>query len=174
MNTGTKTRRMSLAAIFMALAVVACYLGSIWELVSISVVTFSGIITAAAVIECGIGYACLMYAGAAILGALLVPDKGVAILYATFFGYYPIVKSLVERLRARVLEIIIKVAIFLAVFTVYIFLLRAILFPELQTAASVLLYAGATVYLLIYDYALTALIGLYRRRVSKYFNRDRR
>lgn len=173
----TKTRRMTLAAIFMALAVALCYIASISQMMSLTIVALSGLITAAAVIECGIGYACLCFAGAAILGGLLVPDKSVAIFYITFFGYYPITKSLVERMRSRVLEFIIKEAVFLAVVTAYLFLLWTILFPEIEASAltyAPIVYVVAAVFLLCYDYAMTKVIALYQLRLSKYFNRDGR
>jgi len=47
-----------------------------------------------------------------VLSCLLLPDKGIAVAYTLFFGYYPILKSLLEKYLPRWLVWVCKFAAF--------------------------------------------------------------
>ena len=97
------------------------------------------------------------------------PNKEAAVLFAGFFGYYPILKGVLERIKRRQLEWILKILVFnmavvlsyLAV--VYLFGITEVLedfgaFGKWGIAAFWL--AGNSVFVL-YDIVLTRLIGMY-------------
>ena len=43
---------------------------------------------------------------------IFVPDKQAALLYVIFFGYYPILKALIERLKNKIVQWVLKYAVF--------------------------------------------------------------
>ena len=133
----------------------------------LGMVALSGLVPAAAVISGGIRGGLMCYAAAGILGLLVVPDKGCALLYLLFFGLYPAIKSLCERLP-RPAELIAKLAFFNAILTVlYVFLSEFFLpfLPEPLLGTGVL-YAVGNVVFLAYDFGFSKLIALYLRRVG--------
>ena len=72
----------------MAALTVAClYLASAFPTGQVGIVAVASLFTIAAVIEAGIKHAALLYAVCAILSFLMIPLKGVAIIYTLFFGY---------------------------------------------------------------------------------------
>ena len=57
--------------------------------------------------ECGTKYGLTAYAAVAVLSVLLVADKETAAVFV-FLGYYPVVKNSFDRIRPKVLRIVLK------------------------------------------------------------------
>lgn len=55
------------------------------------------------------------------LSLIVVPNKESAIIYAVFFGYYPVLKAVLESKTQRAVEYIIKVLTFAGVMTLSYF-----------------------------------------------------
>lgn len=157
-------------AILSALALVLIYLGSVAPSGSWGIVAAAGLLPAAAVISVGLKAGFLCWAATAILAFLLVPDKFCVLLFGALFGLYPMVKSLIERLRKRPLEYVLKLAFFNAAFTVVYLVMAAAVAASLPQAlgSSVwALYLAANVVFLMYDYGFSRLIALYIARVQR-------
>ena len=56
----------------------------------------AGVLIIFIVIEIDKKWAFGVYSTVAILGMILVPEKEVAVMYLVLFGYYPIIKALIE------------------------------------------------------------------------------
>ena len=130
------------------------------------------------VIELGRKWAVGVYAASAILAVLLIPSKEAAILYVVFFGYYPILKAVLEqRVRSRVLEWVIKILLFVVIMTVSYYLMirfMGIEFEEIgkygRAAVPILLAFGAVAFV-GYDFCLTLFVSTYLRRWQKRFRK---
>ena len=129
------------------------------------------------VIEIDKKWAFGVYCTVAILGMLLVPDKEVAVMYLAFFGYYPILKSLIEAKIPTVLGWIIKVLTFVSTMVVSYYLmikLMGVTIDETEDfgmmAYPILLGMGTFAFVM-YDIALTKMITLYLMRWQKLFKR---
>ncbi|MBR6701939.1 MAG: hypothetical protein IKI78_02220, partial [Clostridia bacterium] len=100
-------------------------------MISVAVVPFltyalpaiAGAMMIFAVIEINRKWAFGIYAAVSILGLFLVPDKEVAVMYLAFFGYYPIIKSLLESKCGRVLEWALKLISFLSTMVISYYLM---------------------------------------------------
>ena len=66
------------------------YLGSMVEVLDISMAVIASLICVFAVIEYGKGYPWLIFSVTAILSLLLLPNKFPAVVYGCFMGFYPI------------------------------------------------------------------------------------
>ncbi|MBR4452275.1 MAG: hypothetical protein IKS39_10600 [Clostridia bacterium] len=154
-------------------------------MISVAVVPFltyalpaiAGAMMIFAVIEIDKKWAFGIYAAVAILGIFLVPDKEVAVMYLAFFGYYPILKSLLESKCGRVTEWILKLASFLSTIVISYFLMikfMGVTIDEFDTwgkwAIPILLGMGTFAFI-IYDMALTRLVLLYNLKWRKYFRK---
>ena len=131
-----------------------------------------------AVLELGKGWAFGVYAAASILALLIIPSKEAAVLYAVFFGYYPILKAVLEKkLRQRVIEWIVKLVLFLGVMSASYYLMirfMGIEFEEIdrygKAAVPLLLLLGAVAFV-GYDFCLTLFVGEYLRRWQRRFQK---
>ena len=98
-------------------------------------------------------------------------------MYAAFFGYYPVIKSFLESKLPRVVEWIVKFLIFNAamvlayVIIIFVFGMPLDEMEEFgQYAVPILLGMGNVVFF-VYDIALTRVIGAYLHRWRKAFRR---
>lgn len=113
------------------------------------------------------GYLC--WAAGGILGLILLPDKGVALLYLVFLGLYPVVKSRIESLGRLVPEWALKLLFFNGALTLFWFVLRSLFLPSLPQwlgENSLLLYGGGNLVFVIYDVGLSRLIALFQARLG--------
>lgn len=118
-----------------------------------------------------------VYCAVAILSMLLVPVKEVALLYTLWFGYYPILKALLEARLPAWLSWTLKIILFDAMMLLSGYLsirLFGVQIDELDRfgiwAIPILLGIG-TVTFILYDYVLTQLISLYLNKWQKHFHR---
>lgn len=105
------------------------------------------------------------------LPVILFAEKEAMLLYVLFFGYYPIVKALTERMRKTVIEWIIKLAVFNAAMIAIYFLLSLLTdfsFEEFgilgKYGAYLFLAAGNAVFVL-YDIAIARVASVYLFRL---------
>ena len=104
-----------------------------------------------------------------LLGLLLVPDKFCVLLYAALFGLYPVVKSRVEAMRRKPLELLCKLVFFNLAFSVVVIVTKAVALsglPMQQLHLGVLYLLGNVVFLL-YDFGFSGLIVAYLSRMRK-------
>ncbi len=177
-------RVIALSAVFTALAVIFLYAGNLLPALRVAAVAAASLFVIAAVIEAGLGSAALVYAGSAVLGLLLLPDKGAAYLYILFFGPYPMVKSLSERARPTAVRWLVKLLFYNLAFTAVWFIIRELVFNAEALSAfagfaggaagTLLIYLVANAAFIVYDIGLTRLIGLYITRISRNIRKNNR
>ena len=161
--------KVAYPAILGALSLVLTYVGSIAPSGRWGIVAVAGLFPAAAVISVGLKAGVLCWAGASVLALLLIPDKLCALMYAILFGLYPVVKVLIERLRRRVPECLLKLVFFNAAFSVLFLTMKAAVIGSLPAAFSVVwvLYLVGNIVFLAYDFGFSKLISLYIARIDR-------
>ncbi len=133
----------------------------------------AGFLTLFCVIELGKSWAFGVYFATAVLSLLLVPNKEAAVMYTAFFGYYAIVKALLESRMPRVVEYLLKFLIFNAsVLLAYVVLIHLFGMPLddilgvdgdvwwSKYAVPVMLVLGNVVFI-VFDFALTRMAMVY-------------
>ena len=93
-----QTRRIAACGILCALGVICMSVGSLVEVMDLTMIMIASFCIVFAVIEMGKRWAWLIWGATALLSLLLLPNKLAAILYC-MGGMYPIVKSTLERWR---------------------------------------------------------------------------
>lgn len=142
---------------------------------------FSGILLIAVVAEAGVKWAVGVYIVQSILSVMLAADQEAVLFFILFFGYYPILKAVLEgRLHQRWLCIAAKLAVFNAA-AVLEFWISVKLLGVPAAGFSVFGYyvpglfllAGNFIFL-IYDYAVSLLVIAYFNRlhpmIKKWFH----
>lgn len=121
------------------------------------------------VIEAGAGSGWMVYAAVALLSLFISSDKEAAILFISFFGYYPVLKSQLEWIPKRWIEWFVKLVIFNVtmiasyLLMLYVFNLDIDSFTIGGVNLSYAFLAAGNVVFVIYDLALTNVISAYMR-----------
>jgi len=158
------TKKLTICAMLAALGVVLLYLGSLIEILDISIAVIASLLCIIAVIEYGGSAPWMIYAITAILSLLLLPNKTPAYFYTVFFGFYPILKEKLEKTKKVVSwilkEVIFNICLTLMIIAVLFFFLSEdnMLRNPLYIAIVVILAEGVFI---LYDIALTRLISFY-------------
>ena len=108
------TRRVAMCGVFCALAVVFLGMGALVEVMDLTAAIAASLVLLPILLCYGNRYALLSYAVTAVLGVLLMPQSLSAWMFAGLTGYYPIIKTRLDRLP-RVLGWVIKLALLTAV-----------------------------------------------------------
>ncbi len=157
-----KTRRTALCALLCALCVVILFVGSVIEVLDISVAAIGSMIITLVVLEISAGAAFMVYLGATILSLLLLPNKFGAVVFALFCGFYPILKRYFEAnykgvfcwiFKFITLNISLAVILYASLYIIGINTSEIPLIP--------LMIILCNIAFLLYDIALTRLITYY-------------
>ena len=118
-----KTKKTTLAALLAAMGVALIFLGSVIEVLDLSVAALASFFCIFAVIELGGAYPWLLYAVTSLLSVILMPYTMGGWFYLLFFGYYPILKEKLERLKKPIAWclklVILNVALLISVVLAY-------------------------------------------------------
>ena len=109
-----------------------------------------------------------VFAVTAVLGFLLFPGT-TAIGYALFFGYYPIAKSLFERVHGTWQPWALKFALYAAAFTAYWFLAGALFSGADGILPWYIVFAVGAVAFILYDFCYSLIIRFYLEKIARYF-----
>lgn len=159
-KTLNKTRVLALCSIFSALGVIILYLGSLIEVIDLSMAVVASLLVVIAVIEIGGIYPWLIYAVTSVLSMLLLPNKFVAVVYFAFMGFYPILKEKMERIKGIVCALL-KLGVFNLCLLAMWGVSKLFVIP-FETAYGIAVTAVVlNLVFVLYDFALTRLITAY-------------
>ena len=158
-----------------ALAAVIC-LTAYFPYVTYAAPAVAGLMLLPAVIEINKKWAFGTYI-ASLLPVLLLAENEAKLLYVFFFGWYPIVKAILDAMKKRVYEWLIKIVVFnVAILSAYgvISLITDVTLEEFgqfgKYTALVLLLTGNVVFVL-YDFAINQVAAFYWTRIHKQISR---
>lgn len=159
--------KVSLGGLIAALGLALMFMTTLIPVSTYAFPVFAGILLVVAVIELGYGFSLLIYVVTAVLSFLLVPDKEAALMYAVFFGFYPVLKSLIERIPGKPVQYIVKYLLFnvciIAAFFIAVNLLSipkdSYNFFGLNMPLILLVLANA--FFIVYDICITRIVTVY-------------
>lgn len=172
-----QSSKCAIGGIVAALSLVLMISVAIIPFLTYALPAAAGVLIIFIVIEIDKKWAFGVYSTVAILGMILVPEKEVAVMYLVLFGYYPIIKALIEEKMPIVPEWIVKILLFLSTMAGSYFLMikfMGVTIDETEEfgamAYPLLLGMGAFAFIM-YDVALTKLVTLYLMKWQKLFKR---
>lgn len=164
-----KSTQIAIGGVFSALCLLLMFMTGLVPFATYALPAVAGAMLIAVVVENGRKTAALVYVSVAILSLFIVPDREAAMMFVVFFGYYPIIKGPLERLRPRAARLLVKLALFNATIVGgFLFVIHVLGMAELMSemgdfgkySVQILLGAGNVVFLL-YDYVLAKYTDLY-------------
>ena len=163
------TFRVALGGICLALTLVFMFAGTVVPGIDLTLFALSSLFTAVMIIETRVGGGALLFFAACLLGFFLLPNKLAILPYAAFFGYWPILKFFLEKIKSGPLQIVCKCVFFAGLLCLGLFGFRELLAQSVSLPGypAILLVIGGTALLLLYDYVLTCLINWYCRRIRR-------
>ena len=169
-SNADKTKRIAVLAMLSALGVVILYAGALISVMDISVAVIASMLAVFAVIEYGKSAPWLVFVVTSILSLLLLPQKSPALMYALFFGYYPILKGFFEK-RKKLLAWVLKEILFHVAVALMYFAIRLVAFESVDMPLPMLVVTLVLLELIfpLYDVALTRVISFYMYKLRGRF-----
>lgn len=155
-----------------ALSVVLMFLGGAVYIFAYVVPMVLGIIISMIKKTLGNGSAVSVYISTSVLSFILVSDKECVLMYALFFGYYPIIKPFLEKIKPGFLSFILKFFVFnISVFViealcVYVFRIPFFEDGAFSKAIVIAFAAAMNVIFVLYDFMLKHYLILYQNRLE--------
>ncbi len=139
-----------------------------------TVPALTGLLFMIPAIEFDSKWAFLCFGVTAVLSFILPTEREAFVMFAGLLGYYPILKMLIERLPSRAVGYVLKfVAFNLALAGCFLVIVKVLGLPVFQNdrfglwlTIGIVFFIGNIVFLL-YDFALTRLIGMYFFKLRK-------
>ncbi|MBQ8943420.1 MAG: hypothetical protein IJ050_02855 [Clostridia bacterium] len=172
-----QSSKCAIGGIISALSLVMMISVAIIPFLTYALPAAAGLLIVPVVIEIDKKWALGVYVTVSILAILLVPDKEVAVMYAAFFGYYPVIKAVFEKHLPAALSYLLKAVCFAGAMLSSYYLMIKFMGLELDEleefgafAVPLLLGMGLVAFIL-YDFVLTRFVIIYDRKWRKYFKR---
>ena len=169
-----ESSKAALGGIISALAVVVMLITYFSPLLVYTAPPFAGILLIVIVNEIGYRWAFGTYVAISLLSVFLIADKESAVYFAMFFGYYPILKLLLDsKVQARLLRVIIKIIVFnlsiaaSVALCVFVFHIPYDDLTEKGPALPIIFLVMLNLLLYVYDRLITALQMMYRNKIGK-------
>ncbi len=159
------TSKITLCSMMAALACSVMLL-SFFPYLTYAIPAIAGLFVMVVVIEINCSWALLTYLASSLI-VLFFPEPESKILYASFFGFYTIIKALTERLRKPVLEWIIKMAVFNTALVIVYFVFANFIGFSLEELGvlgkygAVILWVLGNIVFVVYDVALSRFSMMY-------------
>ena len=118
MSSAFKTKRLALSSVLCALGVVVLGIGAVLEVMDITSTMLASLLLLPIMLCYGNGYAFLAYAVTAVLSLILMPHSFAPWMYLGLAGYYPMIKSKLDRLP-KILAMLCKILLVVLALTVY-------------------------------------------------------
>ena len=167
-----KSVKTAFCGIAAALSLALMFAGSLLSVFAYAVPMFLGVVVFMINKTFGKGYAFYVFLAVAILSMLFVPDKETALMYALFFGYYPIVKQIIEKIKVIILPFILKLLLFnFSVFIIEFLCVKVFGIPffddgVFSKSILILFVAAMNLCFIIYERFLKNFKILYERKIE--------
>ncbi len=172
-KTSLQIKYLTVSAMLCALGVVILGLGSLIEVLDLTVSVIASLLTVYAVIEIGGAYPWLIWVVTSIVALLMLPLKTPVLFYALLTGFYPILKQKIERRMARLPAWALKMGVFAISIGVIWGVMRLFLPELLENSGGWIVAVGTLVVgvaaFVLYDICLTKLITVYFVKLQKRF-----
>lgn len=170
-NTG----KVALCGVMSALSV-SIMLLSYFPALTYAIPAIAGVVFIILVVETDYKWALSAYAATSVL-VLLLAEPEAKLMFVAFFGYYPIIKGCIEKMRKPLIEYLIKFAVFnVAVIAAYVVIIYVLGIPmeefgEFGKYSVWILLGMGNVTFFVYDFAVSRMVDLYIHTLHKKLRR---
>lgn len=169
-----QSQKMAVSGLLTALAAMLMLLVSVVPTGSYALPAAAGVLVYIISFVVSRSYAWMSFAAVSLLSLFLCADKEAAFVFVLFFGYYPLLKRWLDKIRLRVLAFLLKLMVFnAAAFGVYglllwLFGLSEESFRLFGMYLPWLFLFLVNILFVVYDYALTRFVVSYEQKINKF------
>ena len=159
------TKKITLCGLVAAISVVIM-LTSYFPYLTYAIPALAGLFMMIPLVECGVSWAFATYISSAVT-IFITGEIEAKILYVMFLGYYPILKSLIEKINKQIIEWIIKIVCFNAAAIAFYFVSSNLFavsfddFGEWGKYGAMLFLALCNAVFVLYDIGISRVAGYY-------------
>ncbi len=169
---GSPSKRLSLAAMFLAFTLIFLYLSCILPAGRFFMYFVSSLFAIGLMIEGESLLAFLMFVAASAVSLLIMPNIVRVLPYVLFFGHYGIFKHIVERMKDKFAVMVLKMLYFNAALAGMYFLCYLVLIEDLPMELPLwVILVAAQVVFIIYDFCYSRIAIIYSGRLRKWLNK---
>lgn len=166
-SAANMSSRVALGGIVAALCIVIMFLTGVLPALYIAAPMAAGLLMIILVEEVSVGWAWLTYLAVSLLSLMVTFDKEAALMFILFFGYYPMLRINLEKIRFRILKIVCKYLLFnlfLAVdFLATVYVLGLPTYDDTGPVMFTVLFVAFNVVFLLYDKVLARMDWFYHQ-----------
>lgn len=170
MKTSVKVAFCGIVAALISVVMTASFIPN----VTFAVPAVAGLLTISVFAEAGVAPAVLCFVASGIL-SFFISDRTSWLLYLLLFGYYPIVKPFIEKIKSPVIRWAVKLLIFNAAACACYAIEILIVDFTLKKWLLVAVFLSGNLAFLLYDIAVSKIAALYyarlRVKISSIFKR---
>ena len=159
------TKKITLCGMVASLSVVIM-LTSYFPYLTYAIPALAGLFMMVPLIECGVSWSFGTYIASAAI-VLITGETEAKLLYVLFLGYYPILKSLIEKLRKQAVEWALKLVCFNAAAVSFYYVSRLLFavsfddFGDWGKYGALIFLAACNVVFVIYDIGISRVASYY-------------
>ena len=156
-----------------ALSVVLMFFGGIIYIFTYAVPMVLGVLMSVLKKTLTDSCALCVYAAVSVLSFIFVPEKEIVLMYVLFFGWYPLVREKICRIRAKVISFTVKLLLFnVCVLVIELIAYYAFGIPFFEDGVFsvgmlVLFTVLMNITFILYEFMLSKFLILYERRLEK-------
>jgi hypothetical protein len=163
------TYNISLGGVMTAVCLLLMFLTAVFPMLSMALPLYAGILVYVVLDESGVPFAVLTYAAVSVLSFFLTPNIEASVYFAVFFGLYPILKFVFEKLPSKTVSFILKLVSFNVIIitafyaAVTLFHMNDLLedFDYLGEMMIPIVLISVNIMFLLYDYTLSIVLKAY-------------
>ncbi len=156
-----------------ALSVVLMFLGGILYIFTYAVPMVLGILMSALKKSFSVSCAICVFVAVSVLSFILVPEKEIVLMYMLFFGWYPLIRDELNKIRPGFLSLPVKLILFnICIFVIeliayYVFGIPFFEDGVFSVSMLVLFAVLMNITFILYDFMLSKFLILYERKLEK-------
>lgn len=162
-----QTKQLIRCSSLIALSLLLLLVATVIPTARFGIVAISGLFTGIATMMYTSKQGFLTYFGTSLIAAIVLPNKGVVLLYILLFGIYPILKILLEYQVSTCLQWLGKSAFFCISSYMIQVLLMELIFTKIPSVPVPLIYALSALCFLIYDFGVNKLNEIFQTRFQQ-------
>ncbi len=159
--------RVALGGIVAALCIVIMFLTGVLPALYIAAPMAAGLLMIILVEEVSVGWAWLTYHAVSLLALIVTFDKEAALMFILFFGYYPMLRLYLEKIKSRPLKTVCKYAVFnlflLLDYLATVYVLGLPTFEDTGPVMFVILFLAFNLVFYFYDKVLSRMDWFYHQ-----------
>ena len=166
-----KASKIAFSGVCAALSLVIMLLAGIVPTMSLAMPALAGCVLIAVTVETSEKYGFAVYAVVSVLSFFITAEKEAMLIFVLFFGYYPVLYSILLKIKNKFLSYLIKLSIFNVMAIVYfiivtfVFMVPIGAIEQLGAWALPVLLILANLVFVLYDKGLLSVIDLYYTRL---------